>query len=191
MTKKIAITGGIGSGKTTLVNYIKSKGIPVYIADDEASKLMQSQDIIDAIKRQFGSKIFNQNILDRKALANIVFKNPEELSKLNQIIHPAVSQHFEYWLNSYITTPIIVYESALLFETGTYKLFDVVITVTAPIDIRIQRVMARDHIPREAVLDRMSKQLTDEQMTQKSDFVIDNIDINLSKLLIDDILKFL
>jgi dephospho-CoA kinase len=191
MTKIIGLTGGIGSGKTTVANYFKSYGIPVYIADDEARKIMQSVDIMEAIKDLFGADIFENETLNREKLAKIVFNNPESLEKLNGIVHPAVKKHFEQWLLQNLEAPYVIYEAAILFESGRYKDCDIIITVTAPIESRIQRVIKRDNTTRELVLKRINAQWTDEKRISKSDFVIENIAIEPTKLEIDRILKIL
>ena len=158
MTKIIGLTGGIGSGKTTIANYLHSFGIPVYIADDEARTLMQSKAITDAIRNTFGETVFENGILNRENLAKIVFNEPEQLEKLNAIVHPAVKAHFKDWLLENKNAPYVIYEAAILFESGNYKNCDYVITVTAPIDTRIQRVLERDKTSRELILKRMEAQ---------------------------------
>jgi dephospho-CoA kinase len=191
MTKIIGLTGGIGSGKTTIANYLESKGIPVYIADDEARKIMQSAEIIAAIKKIFGDAIFENEILSREKLAEIVFNNPEKLKQLNAIIHPAVREHFAGWILEHSTDPYVIYEAAILFESGRYEECDYIISVTAPIESRIQRVMQRDQTTREQVLKRINAQWTDEQRISKSDFVIENKTIETAKLKVNEILKIL
>ena len=191
MTKIIGLTGGIGSGKTTLATYLNSLGIPVFIADDEAKKLMQSPEVIAEIQTIFGTTIFENGILNRQQLAAIVFSNPEKLSQLNAIIHPAVKKQFGFWLDQYQSEPFVVYEAAILFESGSYKNCDSIITITAPLEDRITRVMQRDNSTREQVLYRINAQWTDEQRIAKSDFVIENSDDQQAKNSIDEILKIL
>lgn len=191
MPKIIGLTGGIGSGKTTIANYLASLGIPVYIADDAGKKVMQTQEIIEAIKEAFGTAIFDKNKLNRSKLAEIVFDNPEQLKALNAIVHPAVRNDYNDWLYQRRKEPLVVYESAILFESGRYKDFDYILTVTAPLETRIERVLKREKISRDQVLSRINSQWTDEQRILKSDFVVDNIDIVKTKLKIDKILKIL
>ena len=191
MTKIIGLTGGIGSGKTTIANYFKSFGIPLYIADDEARKIMQSAEITEAIKNVFGDTIFENEKLNREELAKIVFNNPEKLEKLNKIVHPAVKKHFEQWLLQHTAAPYVIYEAAILFESGSYKNCDLIITVTAPVESRIQRVIERDKTTRELVLKRINAQWTDEQRISKSDFIIENTSIETTKLEVVKILKIL
>lgn len=191
MSKIIGLTGGIGSGKTTLANYFDSLGIPVFIADDEAKRLMQSSAILEAIKTSFGDAIFDNGQLNRQQLAAIVFSDPEKLSQLNNIIHPAVKKQFTIWLSQYQTAPFVIYEAAILFESGSYQNCDIIITITAPFEDRIARVMQRDSSSREQVVQRINAQWTDEQRISKSDFVIDNTDTDTAKQKINKILKIL
>lgn len=191
MTRTIGLTGGIGSGKTTIANHFKTLGIPVYIADDEARKIMQTSEVIDAIKKTFGETLFEGEVLKRDKLAQIVFNDPKKLQQLNAIVHPAVKRHFKQWLLEHKAFPIVVYEAAILFESGNYKDFDVIITVTAPVESRIQRVMARDKTSREQVLGRINSQWTDEQRVLQSDYVIENIEIENAKRETENILKIL
>ena len=191
MTKIIGLTGGIGSGKTTIANYFHSFGIPLYIADDEARKLMQSVEIVNSIKDAFGESVFENDILVREKLAKIVFDNPEKLQILNAIVHPAVKSHFKNWLLQHQSNSFAIYEAAILFESGSYKNCDFVIAVTAPVDIRIERVMKRDKTTRELILKRMEAQWTDEQRISKSDFVIENISLEKAKQKAEEILKIL
>ena len=191
MTKIIGLTGGIGSGKTTIANHFKSLGIPIYIADEEAKKLMQSDEIVKAIKERFGADLFENDILNRGKLAEAVFNDPDKLKELNAIVHPAVKNHFKQWILEHNEFPTVIYEAAILFESGSYKDFDTIITVTAPIETRIQRVIARDNTSREQVLKRIEAQWTDEQRISKSDFVIENESIEKSLIEIERILKIL
>ena len=187
----IGLTGGIGSGKTTIANHFKSLGIPIYIADEEAKKLMQSDEIVKAIKERFGADLFENDILNRGKLAEAVFNDPDKLKQLNAIVHPAVKNHFKQWILEHNEFPTVIYEAAILFESGSYKDFDTIITVTAPIETRIQRVIARDNTSREQVLKRIEAQWTDEQRISKSDFVIENESIEKSLIEIERILKIL
>ena len=189
MTKIIGLTGGIGSGKTTIANYIKSLGIPVYIADDEAKKLLTDDAIQKKIKDAFGETIFVNNILSKEKLSNIVFNDPDKLKKLNSIIHPAVKAHFKEWLEDYKKVPMIVKEAAILFETGSDQDCDAVITVVAPIKTRIERVENRDNISKQDVLNRIKNQWTDEMRLEKSDYSIENNDLTKAFQQVDEILK--
>ena len=174
MTKIVGLTGGIGSGKTTIAKHINSLGIPVYIADDAAKKILLLPEILNALKLVFGDTVFEDGILNKDKLSKIVFNNPEMLKQLNQIVHPAVKIDFDNWLTLNKNQPLVVKEAAILFECGGYKDCDVTITIVAPINERIQRVMARENTNSEAVLSRMNNQWTDEMRMEKSDYVIEN-----------------
>ncbi len=191
MKKIIGLTGGIGSGKTTVANHFIAAGIPVYIADDEASKIMQSPEILREIEKIFGSSIFENGVLNRQKLAEIVFSNSDKLKQLNGIIHPAVKKHFGNWILNHKNSPFVIYETAILFESGSYKDCDKIITVTAPLETRIERVIQRDKTSRENVLKRINMQWTDDQRFGKSDFVIENIYPEITKSEVARILKIL
>jgi dephospho-CoA kinase len=191
MTKIIGLTGGIGSGKTTIAKYLHSFGIPVYIADEEAKKIMQSAEIIEALKKEFGSSVFDNDTLNREKLAKIVFNEPTKLEKLNSIVHPAVKKHFDQWILQQENAPFIIYEAAILFESGRFKDCDIIITVTAPKESRIERIIARDKSNRDLVLKRINSQWTDKQRIDGSDFVIYNSSIEAAKRDADKILKIL
>ncbi len=177
MTKIIGLTGGIGSGKSTVAKHYASLGIPVYIADDEARKLMNTEKIIGKIIDVFGEEIISEGKINRKKLSEIVFQQPPLLDKLNSIVHPEVHLHFQNWVKKHHEFPFVVKEAAILFESGSYKDCDKVILVTAPKSIRIARVMNRDKVSEEAVLKRMNQQWTEEKKIEFSDFVIHNINL--------------
>jgi len=190
-TKIIGLTGGIGSGKTTIAHYIQSKGIPVYISDLEAKKVMELPEILTQINTSFGEDITSNHQLDREKLANIVFSNPEKLKKLNAIVHPAVKKHFDLWVNHHQNQSIIVKEAAILFESGSYKDCDAVISIITPMDIRIERVIKRDHTTKEKVVQRINNQLSDEDRIAKSDYIIRNSSLEEAKKQTDQILNLL
>jgi dephospho-CoA kinase len=191
MTKVIGLTGGIGSGKTTVANLFSTFGIPVYITDLEAKRLMESDLILIQIKKLFGESVFENGVLSREKLSQIVFNNKEKLEQLNKIVHPAVKQHFKNWVLENQKALFVIYESAILFESGSYKECDYIINVVSPIEVRIQRVIKRDNTTREKVLERMKNQWNDEEKSSKSDFVIENSSVERLKLDIVKILKFL
>ncbi|MEG0850499.1 MAG: dephospho-CoA kinase [Flavobacterium sp.] len=191
MVKVIGLTGGIGSGKTTIANFFKEKGVPVYISDDEAKKVMQSIEIIDKIKSAFGETLFENNVLNRAKLAEIVFNNADKLAQLNAIVHPAVKKDFENWLQQHKNDQYVVYEAAILFESGRYKECDYIVTVTAPIEVRIERVIKRDNTTREQVLSRMEMQWNDEKRISLSNFVINNSNLKIANEEVVKILKIL
>lgn len=191
MAKIIGLTGGMGSGKTTIANYFAAEGISVYIADNEARKIMDSQEIQNAILEIFGTEVFENNILVREKLAEIVFRTPDKLAKLNAIVHPAVRKHFKEWVLAHESEDLLIYESAILFESGHYKDFDFIIVVTAPLEVRIARVLARDKSSRDHILSRIKAQWTDEERVAKSNFVIENTKLEDVKPKVLDILKIL
>ena len=191
MTKIIGLTGGIGSGKTTIANYLKSIGIPVYNSDDQAKKILYLPETIDSLKSAFGNVVFTNELFDKDKLAKLVFNNPEQLKLLNQIIHPAVKVDFENWLKANKNSPLVIKEAAILFESGSYKDCDVIISISAPQEMRIQRVIERDHLTFDEVMSRINNQWTDEMRKNKSDYVIDNQDIEKACAQTEDCIKIL
>ena len=189
MTKIIGLTGGIGSGKSTIASYFKSLGIPVYIADDASRNVTALPKVRKQIKNQFGADVFDGSGLNRQKLAQLVFSDPEKLKQLNAIIHPAVKADFDLWLTQHANAPIVIKEAAILFESGSYKNCDAIITITAPEEIRIARVIKRDGVTRDEVLRRIANQWTDAQRIAKSDYVIDNTNGDEAKAQADKILK--
>jgi dephospho-CoA kinase len=192
MTKIIGLTGGIGSGKSTVANYIASKGIPVYIADEEAKKIMERDDVKQKIQNLFTESILNSdNSLNRKKIAEFVFNNPDKLKELNAIVHPEVRLHFKNWLKEHKNHPFIIKEVAILFETGGNKQCDKVILITAPEELRIERAMKRDNLTKKDILVRIKNQISESKKKELSDFVVENINLNNTFLKIDEILKIL
>ena len=191
MTKIIGLTGGIGSGKTTIAKHIISLGIPVYIADDEAKKILLLPETLESLKLVFGNAIFEGEILNKDKLSAIVFNNPLKLKQLNQIIHPAVKSDFDRWLIVNKNYPLVVKEAAILFESGSYKYCDAIITIVATLNTRIKRVVERDGVNSEAVLSRINNQWTDEMRIEKSDYVIENEDINIACAQTENIIKII
>lgn len=189
MTRIIGLTGGIGSGKSTIAGYFKALGVPVYIADEEARKLMGQPEIVKKVQAVFDENVIDNNSLNRKKIAELVFSAPEKLKKLNSIIHPEVKEHFLSWVKAHKEFPFVIKEAAILFESGSYKDCDKIITVTAPQDVRIQRVVNRDKVTEEQVLERMKNQWPEEKKIKMSDFVIQNTDFKLSKQKVSEILK--
>ncbi len=173
---KIGITGGIGSGKTTVCRLFETLGIPVYYADDRAKWLMQNdEELVQGLKNLFGEKVYDKNNnLNRKHLASIIFHDNAKLKALEALVHPKVYVDGMEWHEAQKNVPYTLKEAALLFEAGSYKAMDKTITVFAPIEMRIQRVMKRDNAPREAVLARINKQWPDEKKIELADFVIKN-----------------
>ncbi|WP_183573389.1 dephospho-CoA kinase [Mucilaginibacter sp. X5P1] len=173
---KIGITGNIGSGKTTISKIFEVLGIPVFYADDEAKKVMVNDEIlIGAIKQTFGQEsYFEDGSLNRKRISNIVFKSETELAKLNAIVHPAVFRAFDNWVPKFKNVPYVLKEAALLFESDSYKMCDKTIMVTAPLEMRIQRVMQRDGLSEAEVRSRDAKQFTEEKKLELADYAIKN-----------------
>ncbi len=174
---KIGITGGIGSGKTTVCKVFETLSIPVFYADTVAKQMMTTDAIlINGIKVAFGeASYFDDGILNNKHIADIVFNNPNELAKLNALVHPAVFRVFDEWdAKLPKDTPYALKEAALLFESGSYERCNKVILVTSPHALKIARVTARDHVAPEQVLARMDKQFSDKQKLKITDFVIAN-----------------
>ena len=183
---KIGITGGIGSGKTTVAKVFEVLGIPVYYADDAAKRLMNTDEKLkEKIQLQFGNDVYKDGRLDRKYLSEIVFKNPEKLQLLNALVHPATLKDAERWMQNQ-STAYSLKEAALIFESGAQEQLDYVIGVTAPAPLRIQRTMHRDNITREEVILRMDKQMDETIKMKLCDFVIKNDE---QEMLLPQILK--
>jgi len=171
----VGLTGGIGSGKSSILEIFKKIGVSTYNADESAKKLIsRNKNIIHSIKQLFGEEIYNENELNSKLVSKIVFNDKEKLKSLNSIIHPEVAKDFEGFCHNHRHETYIVKEAAIIFETKTENLFDKIIYVRAPDDIRIDRVMQRDNLSREDVLIRIRNQLTETSILDKCDFVIDN-----------------
>ncbi|GAA3953008.1 dephospho-CoA kinase [Pedobacter ginsengiterrae] len=174
---KVGITGGIGSGKTTVCKVFEVLGIPVFYADTVAKEIMVKDNIlIRGIKSTFGEKsYFADGKLNNKHIASIVFNNETELTKLNALVHPAVFRAFDTWEESISNeVPYTLKEAALLFESGSYKMCDTTILVTASIDLKLKRVMQRDGVTAEQVKARMDKQLSDEEKAKMANYFITN-----------------
>ena len=173
---KVGITGGIGSGKTTVCKLFEALGIPVYYADDRAKWLMiNDPELVEGIKSLFGEEAYlADGQLDRPFIAQKAFGDPALLQKLNALVHPAVAIDGERWHATQSGVPYTLKEAALLFESGSYRFLDRVITVYAPVELRIRRVMERDGVAREAVTARMERQMPEEEKMEKADFVIYN-----------------
>ncbi|HJP62967.1 MAG TPA: dephospho-CoA kinase [Mucilaginibacter sp.] len=178
---KVGITGNIGSGKTTVSKVFEILGVPVFYADDAAKNVMVTDKIlIDGIKAAFGDiSYFADGTLNRKHIASIVFNDEGKLAKLNELVHPAVFRAFDEWAVQKTNAPYIMKEAALLFESNSYKMCDNTIMVTAPLELRIKRVMNRDGFNREDILSRDARQFTEDKKIALADFVIRNDDTEL------------
>ena len=171
---KIGLTGGIGSGKSTVAKIFETLGVPVYNADEEAKKMMNSDEELKAsLINNFGAETYKDGLLDRKYLAAIVFNDDHKLELLNSLIHPATIRDASEWIKKQ-NSPYVIKEAALIFEAGAADMLDLVIGVSAHRELRIKRVMNRDGVSREEVLKRMSSQLDDEVKMKRCDFVITN-----------------
>ncbi|XLS30907.1 dephospho-CoA kinase [Flavobacteriaceae bacterium M23B6Z8] len=170
----VGLTGGIGSGKSTVAKMFEDLGVPVYVADTEAKKLLENSEVVKkAVIELLGPEAFVDSKPDRVFIASLVFRDSNKLNALNKIIHPQVKIHFKNWYDSQ-EAPYVIKEAAILFESGSHEDCDFVITVTAPEDIRIKRVMARDQVNEDDVRDRMKNQWEDVKKIELSDFVIHN-----------------
>lgn len=172
---KIGITGGIGSGKTTVCKIFETLGIPVYYADERAKWLMTNDaTLVKEIKGLFGESAYENGQLNRAFIAQIAFNDPEKLNQLNALVHPAVQRDGNAWQEAQPNVPYTIKEAALLFESGSYLYLNKIIVVTAPLDVRIQRVIHRDHTNRAAVEARIAKQMPEEEKVKRADFIIVN-----------------
>jgi dephospho-CoA kinase len=184
---KLGLTGGIGSGKSTVAKVFESLGVSVFYADNEAKKFLYHEEVKAKLQALYGSRILDERReVNKPVLASIVFTDEKELAKLNALIHPLLEMEFLKWAESKKDEQYIVKEAAILFEAGFDKSVDKVLSVSAPVDQRIERVIKRDSVNRQQVLDRISKQWTDEQREAKSDFVINNAD---NQMILEQILQ--
>ena len=176
---KVGLTGGIGSGKSTVATIFETLGVPVYYADKEAKRLMiEDKGLIQSIKNLLGEESYINGILNREYIASVVFNNKEKLEQLNQLIHPLTIADSLKWMSRQ-STPYSIKEAALIFESNSESHLDVIIGVTSPESLRIKRVMDRDGIDEAAVRQRMSRQISEEEKIKRCDFVIHNDESNL------------
>lgn len=186
---KLGITGGIGSGKSTVSEIFAVLGIPVYIADTESKKLTNTSPIIkEKLINLFGSDLYPDGKLNKQKLASYIFGSKENMQQVNAIIHPEVEKDYLKWAENNKRHEIIAKEAAILFESGFDKLVDKVIMVYTPLEMRIERTMMRDNANRQQVLQRIQSQMPDEQKAELSDFVIVN---DGSQSLIEQVLHIL
>ncbi len=172
--KIIGLTGGIGSGKTIICKIFNTLGIPVYNSDIEAKLLMNNDvQIITELKNKFGDDIYNKNKLNREKLAKLIFNDNNNLNFVNTTVHPAVKLHFNKWTEKQISE-FVIKETAILFESSTYKDVDFIITVIAPENIRINRIIARDYLKKEDIQAILANQISDNEKINRSDFIINN-----------------
>ena len=182
---RIGLTGGIGSGKSTVAKIFEVLGVPVYYADEAAKRLMnENEELKQKIQELFGTETYTNGFLNRAALAAIVFNSPKKLEQLNSLVHPVTFTDAIKWLQQLEAPgvqapPYAVKEAALIFESGAQEWLDYVIGVHAPTPLRIQRVMQRDHISQEEVMARMNKQLDEEAKMRLCNFVITNDELHM------------
>ena len=183
---KIGLTGGIGSGKTTVARVFEILGIPVYDAD-AATKALYDADVVlkEQLIHHFGKNIYSDTGLNRQALASIVFNDPQKLHLLNQLVHPRTIRHAELWMEKQ-TAPYVIKEAALIFESGSGRSLDYIIGVSAPLTLRMQRVLSRDKVKTEDFYSRSSHQIDDDIKMKLCDFIIVN---NEQEMVIPQVLK--
>lgn len=173
--KTVGVTGGIGSGKSLVCRIFSEIGIPVYHADTAASRIMdEDPEIRRLLTELLGEEAYTGNRLNRKKVAGIVFQNPDKLAKVQEIVHPAVFKDFGNWKRRYNDVPYLVHEAAILFESGAYKLMDIILNVYAPTRVRIQRIMARDGLSEKEIRQRVENQWPESRRRSLSDFLIIN-----------------
>jgi len=186
MARRLGITGGIGSGKTTVCRIFRVLGVPVFVADVAARRLMNNDPAIRSeMNKIAGKDLYEGGELDRRELARLIFNEPDMLQKVNASVHPAVLREFEAW-SSVIDAPYVIMEAAILFEARADRLVDRVISISAPVEERISRVMGRSEISREEVLERINNQMEDNEREEQSYYVINNAD---NEMIIPEILK--
>lgn len=186
MTKRLGVTGGIGSGKTTVCRIFRVLGVPVFVADTVARELMEEDhEIRTAINLIAGKDLYGSGALDRKELARLIFNRPELLRRVNASVHPAVLRRFSDWASA-SEAPYVIMEAAILFEAGADALVDRVVTISAPVEERIARVMGRNDLTREEVIRRINNQLEDEEREEQSYYILNNAD---NEMIIPEILK--
>lgn len=171
---RIGLTGGIGSGKTTVSKLFAELGVPIFNSDKCARRLENHPDIQNKFKELFGEDIFIDGELDRSRLRSIVFVDADMLAKLNAIVIPYIKQEFELFCDEHIDNDYCILESAILFETGAGDNFDYVITVTADIEVRIKRVIIRDNISLNDVINKINSQWSEQDKIDRSKFIIKN-----------------
>lgn len=180
--KVIGLTGGIGSGKSTVLEIFKTLGVVTYVADVEAKRLLNTNvELIKEIKSLFGVEAYKKNELNRNFIASIVFKDKIKLEALNALVHPKVQEDFKRFLKN-CNDEIVLYEAAILFESGSYKFCDYVITVIANFEDRLQRVSKRDGISENEIMDRIKNQTSDDFRIKNSHFVIKNSRLESTKI---------
>ena len=172
---KVGLTGGIGSGKTTVSNFLLDYGIPVYNSDSKGKTLMNTNlELKNNIVSIFGERVYDNGILNTNLLSSIVFSNPKKIEQLNNLVHPKVAQDFNQWVGKNNNKPILVKEAAILIESGAYLNMDKIILVVSEKSTRINRVSKRDNSDLESIEKRINLQLTDNEKIKYADYIIEN-----------------
>ena len=172
--KKIGITGGIGSGKTYVAEVFRSLGISIFYADSQAKKIMiSSEKMIKLLKEEFGNDIYKDSDLNKEKLASIVFSNSDKLQKLNSLVHPLVKEEFNNWCKKQ-TSPYVIKEAAILFESKSHLGLDAVICVLAPLELRKKRLFNRNNYTEKDIKKRIENQISQEKKEKQSDYIIVN-----------------
>ena len=188
--KVLGITGGIGSGKSVVSKILETKEIPVYNSDLEAKRLMESSPTIrKKLSERFGKDLYEKDTLNKNLLASVVFDHPKELAFVNSVVHPEVYQDFMVWKEKSVINEWVGIESAILFESGFDQYADFCLLVSAPLEIRIQRTQERDHVSKEAILNRIRNQMPEEEKQSLADFTIVNDDCQAILPQIDNLIN--
>lgn len=177
---KVGLTGSMGSGKSTVAKVFEMLGVPVYFTDIEAKLILNEQDIVSIIVDKLGTDILVENEIDRKKLASRIFNDIDALQWLNSVIHPRVRKNFFTWVELNAHHSYLIQESAIMLETGFSSYFDKIVVVTCPLEERIARVLNRDKMTREQVMERLENQWPEELKVQKADYIIANDDHKLA-----------
>ena len=177
--KKIGITGGIGSGKTYVASVFQSLGIPIFNTDIQAKKIMTSSEkLIKLVKEEFGNDIYKDSDLNKEKLSSIVFSNSDKLQKLNSLVHPIVKEEFNNWCKKQ-TSPYVIKEAAILFESNSHLELDAVICVSAPLELRKTRLLKRDNYTEKEINNRIENQISQKEKEKRSDYIIVNAEKDL------------
>lgn len=171
---KLGVTGGIGSGKSTVSKILELEGVPVYYADHRSKELLDSDVVVVAAVKELFGDVYKNGQADRKAISGRVFNDKQLLKKLEAVLHPAVQRDFERWCGEHLDAVYVVEEAAVLYESGADRHLDCVLTVSAPEYLRVERCVARDGVDAAAIKARIECQMTDDQREEKADFVIVN-----------------
>lgn len=180
--KIIGLTGGIGSGKSTVLNFFKNLGVATYVADIEAKKILNTnKELKKQVTDLFGEEAYNKSELNRGFIASIVFSDKVKLEALNALVHPKVEEDFKNFIKN-CNAEIVIYEAAILFESGSHKFCNFIITVTANFEDRLSRVSKRDGVTEKEILDRIKNQISDDFRIKNSHFIIKNNKLESTKI---------